>query len=232
MHEVLVVSVSRPLFAMLSNRNILIICGVAVLFWLVGFLIPTLFCSLEKSGQFGDTFGTVTSLFSGLGFAALIFIMRLQQQAHRNARNEDDIKFLYENISNIISHFNEYEFRDAVGTKALDEFAKYLQIEPADNTQIRATTELLRIIIMTESLEQTLHNNMNNYPRDRFEVLRSRFEFMKIRYVTRLRVNDTNVHEQQRVNSGGIAESVHIRVGILLGNNFRLLFPDEVPSAG
>lgn len=44
--------------------------------------------SIEKAGQFGDSFGVLNSLFSGLAFIALIITIYLQQQDMRDSKKE------------------------------------------------------------------------------------------------------------------------------------------------
>ncbi|MCD4759065.1 MAG: putative phage abortive infection protein [Arcobacteraceae bacterium] len=44
--------------------------------------------SIEKAGQFGDSFGVLNSLFSGLAFIALVITIYLQQQDMRDSKKE------------------------------------------------------------------------------------------------------------------------------------------------
>ena len=47
---------------------------------LIWFIWPISELSLDRSGLFGDSFGVLTSLFSGLAFAGLIITMLLQKE--------------------------------------------------------------------------------------------------------------------------------------------------------
>jgi len=51
-----------------------------VLAWLVNAAFILIFESVEKSAQFGDTFGPINALFSGLAFVGLIYAILLQRQ--------------------------------------------------------------------------------------------------------------------------------------------------------
>jgi hypothetical protein len=62
-----------------------IVVGVWALSW---FGLSILHSDLEKRGQFGDTFGAVNALFSGLAFAILIHTMWLQKEELELQRKE------------------------------------------------------------------------------------------------------------------------------------------------
>lgn len=83
--------------------------GVLALWFGMGFLVPYfIFPKWEYSGQFGDGFGSVSSLFSGIGFIAVAYTVLLQVQANRAQKNQDkfeiniklidDLKFDLENV--------------------------------------------------------------------------------------------------------------------------------------
>lgn len=79
-----------------SNKNestnywplILLSVGVVGLFALSWWWIATTINDLEKQGQFGDQFGAVNALFSGLAFAGLIFTIILQKNELALQRKE------------------------------------------------------------------------------------------------------------------------------------------------
>jgi len=59
----------------------------ATWFWLPGILAVEL-TSLTERGQFGDSYGAVTSLFTGLAFAGLLFTILLQQREIKLQRQD------------------------------------------------------------------------------------------------------------------------------------------------
>lgn len=65
---------------------IVIIC--TYLITLIYLTYPISQYSIEKAGQLGDSFGILNSLFSGLGFIALVLTIYLQQQDFRNSKKE------------------------------------------------------------------------------------------------------------------------------------------------
>ena len=49
---------------------------------------PTCVLSIEKAGQFGDSFGVVTSLFSGLAFSGILITLYLQREEIKRSERE------------------------------------------------------------------------------------------------------------------------------------------------
>jgi hypothetical protein len=63
--------------------------GVGLTVWLLSVIfIGTWANSWEKSGQFGDTFGAVNALFSGLALAGVVYAIFLQRKERRLQREE------------------------------------------------------------------------------------------------------------------------------------------------
>jgi uncharacterized membrane protein len=57
--------------------------------WLVSiFIIPFFYSELTKRGSFGDSFGVINSLFSGLAFAGIIYTILLQRKELKLQREE------------------------------------------------------------------------------------------------------------------------------------------------
>ena len=65
----------------------LIAAVVALWVWLPDKLAPHL-TSPQERGVFGDSYGAVTSLFTGLGFAGLVFTILLQQREIKLQRDD------------------------------------------------------------------------------------------------------------------------------------------------
>ncbi len=66
---------------------VLIVAVVAIWVWLPEKLAPHL-TSPQDRGVFGDSYGAVTSLFTGLGFAGLVFTILLQQREIKLQRDD------------------------------------------------------------------------------------------------------------------------------------------------
>lgn len=58
----------------------LIFSGVVILWIMSLILIPLLYCKIAERGQFGDSFGAVNALFSGLAFGGVICAILLQKR--------------------------------------------------------------------------------------------------------------------------------------------------------
>jgi len=66
----------------MNNRNLLALMVVAIIIvWLIsGFMTLFFIDNWQDRGTFGDMFGAVNALFSGLAFAGLIYAVVLQKQ--------------------------------------------------------------------------------------------------------------------------------------------------------
>lgn len=51
-----------------------------VVLWLLSALVTVLFGDITKAGSFGDSFGTINALFSGIALALAVYSMILQQR--------------------------------------------------------------------------------------------------------------------------------------------------------
>ena len=60
-----------------------------IIIWIIsGIIVWLIFNNWEKSAAFGDTFGFINSLFSGLALAAIIFTIHLQKNELALQRKE------------------------------------------------------------------------------------------------------------------------------------------------
>lgn len=73
-----------------TNYTLLVVFSVVVILLYLGswFLIDYFYACPERRGQFGDQFGAVNALFSGLAFAGLIFTIILQKNELALQRKE------------------------------------------------------------------------------------------------------------------------------------------------
>jgi hypothetical protein len=76
-----------------NYRPLIIVCTLVVVLWASsGLILVTLYGGLPDSpGTFGDMFGTVNSLFSGLAFVGLIYTI-LQQREELDLTRQEFIK--------------------------------------------------------------------------------------------------------------------------------------------
>ena len=84
---------------------------------LIGFSWPISEFSISKSGQFGDSFGILNSLFSGLAFISLIITIRIQQKEMQDTKDS----ILTQNFEN--SFFKLFENHN----KLLPDVIKYIE---------------------------------------------------------------------------------------------------------
>lgn len=81
----------EPLHMRFPNSNSLLISLVLLvaILWVISWLLlTTLIPTPSERGQFGDMFGSVNALFSGLAFAGLIFTIHLQREELAMQREE------------------------------------------------------------------------------------------------------------------------------------------------
>lgn len=73
-----------------TNYTLLVVFSVVVVLLYLGswLLIDHFYACPERQGQFGDKFGAVNALFSGLAFAGLIFTIILQKNELALQRKE------------------------------------------------------------------------------------------------------------------------------------------------
>lgn len=68
---------------------LIILMIVVFILWLASiFILAPVFVNLEERAQFGDSFGMINSLFSGLAFAGIIYTILLQRKELSLQRNE------------------------------------------------------------------------------------------------------------------------------------------------
>lgn len=72
-----------------SFKPLYLLFGVVVIVWVLFQFLPYCnFSGWEQRGQFGDSFGAVNSLFSGLAFAGIIYTIVLQRNELELQRQE------------------------------------------------------------------------------------------------------------------------------------------------
>ena len=73
-----------------SNYRTIAICVsiITIIIWALSFLLFTTNWDKEERGTFGDMFGAVNALFSGLAFAGLIVTLIMQHEELGLQRNE------------------------------------------------------------------------------------------------------------------------------------------------
>ena len=94
------------------------VCIILIIFFLFWFGIDHFISDLQERGTFGDKFGAVYSLFSGLAFAGLIYTIYLQQEELRLQREE----------------LRQTREEMARQTREFDEQNRTLQIQRFENT--------------------------------------------------------------------------------------------------
>lgn len=82
--------------------------------------------TIEKAGQFGDSFGVITCLFSGLAFSGVLVTLFLQRQANKNSQIEHNQNIKLTALSALLSVYNE------LATTKETEFLKFVTTSSAN----------------------------------------------------------------------------------------------------
>ncbi len=107
-----------------SNGSRLWFLG-AFLLWLASYFVIRFIFKLEKgdAGTFGDQFGAINALFTGLSFAGIIITLRLQQEELSAQRREfmtnRATNQLYQQVVLINTAFNSLKYYDLFGNASV-----------------------------------------------------------------------------------------------------------------
>lgn len=72
-----------------GNYQLYMLFAIVLIFWLLSiFFIFWLFSDSSQRGEFGDMFGAINSLFSGLALAGIIYTVLLQREELNETRQE------------------------------------------------------------------------------------------------------------------------------------------------
>ena len=152
----------------------------AIWYWLPDILTDRIL-TLAERGQFGDSYGAVTSLFTGLAFAGLIFTILLQQR---------DIKLQRQDF---VAQLNEMERsrKEAERQSKLQE--QQLQLQQQTFEKVQLQTIALDLMRSVERLETSIDNTLKetkiglNFPDineqyavDAYHILTNIFETPRI----------------------------------------------------
>lgn len=69
-------------------KTLYILLGLVFIIWTTSYILIFLFIEKDRHGTFGDTFGAINSLFSGLAFAGIIYTILLQRKELELQRQE------------------------------------------------------------------------------------------------------------------------------------------------
>lgn len=107
----------------LNIKGTLVICSVLmviiVLWYLVGALMPLYLNSLEHSALFGDSFGSVNSLFSGIGIVGITYTLYLQVQAGIEQKRKDEFQLYLKLIDDIRNDLNSLRYNTLEGINVI-----------------------------------------------------------------------------------------------------------------
>jgi hypothetical protein len=118
---------------MLQRSTILIIIAVVIVIgaWFWGFYLPRFFPGgLKDSGVFGDGFGSINALFSGLGFAGLVYTIILQISAGKDQAAQHKFDVSLKLVDDVKNDLKLTPFTSKIGIEAIIAFYKLIEKDP------------------------------------------------------------------------------------------------------
>lgn len=89
--------------------------------------------SIEKAGQFGDSFGIINTLFSGLAFIALVITIYLQQQEIKESIKQKDEEI----IRNKEKHLFYFKYNIEFFEKEIEKYKNIFPSSPSEISDIK-----------------------------------------------------------------------------------------------
>jgi hypothetical protein len=110
--------------------TLLIIVVLVLAFWFIlGVLVPIyIFPNLDESGKFGDGFGSVNALFSGMGFIALSYTIYLQLRFREEQKGEEMFQLYIKLYDDIKKGLDQLTFLSKTGVAAYAELHHRVEI--------------------------------------------------------------------------------------------------------
>jgi hypothetical protein len=98
-----------------------IAAGILILWFGLGFILPVVMFKngWEGGGTFGDSFGSVNALFSGLGFFALSYTIYLQIKNSQEQKHQEHFGLYLKLIDEIKQDLNNVEYNGLKGMNGL-----------------------------------------------------------------------------------------------------------------
>jgi hypothetical protein len=155
-----------------------IIASIVLILWLIlGFLIPYYFGSLEISGQFGDGFGAVNSLFTGFGFVGLIYTIILQMRSLSIQREQELFSLHMKLIDDAKEDFQKVQWKNFQGASCIQELVEIIGNDfknIKDGELNMLLSYLLSCILQFDHLRRTMLKYEQDENFENFNVMASR----------------------------------------------------------
>ncbi len=157
---------------------------VSLLWFILGFIVPLILGSLNSSGLFGDTFGSVNALFSGLGFTALIYTILLQLQAISDSKRQERFKFLYSILNDIKADFENIRIDNLNGVDCYQYIKKLIHKGIYGHPKLdNKYSYIITCIVQLDDFICLLKDNEKELTTDEYALLKIRVRLMYINYI-------------------------------------------------
>lgn len=198
----------------MKNNIVWVMFGGVIILFLLNFSMIFFVPSENTRGTFGDQFGAVNALFSGLAFTGLIYTIILQRKDLEIQRR--DLKLQREEIA-----LNRKEMEEQ--TAEFEEQNETLKIQRFENTFFNMLSQFQEVVNSLSAQYGRGSEIRNAYGR---EFFKASFESMIVRI-------DLSSEEKSRIVHGGIRNTIKVKglegymgadVPSYLDHYFRLLY--------
>jgi purine-cytosine permease-like protein len=101
---------------------------VIILLWFsMGFLFPLLFEDLSQSGNFGDGFGAINALFSGIGTWAIAYTIYIQIQGRKKEKKNRQFELHLKLVDDIKEDLDRVDIVGSRGINGMNELKKFVK---------------------------------------------------------------------------------------------------------
>jgi hypothetical protein len=166
---------------------------ILIIWFSVGFFLPLMFNDFQKSGQFGDGFGVVNSLFAGLGALGLIFTISSQVETARNQQQLDKFNLSLKLVDDIKSDLQHITFTvpsgSYTGLVAIDKLKELLAtktyIEYSENfTGLRFSSLFTYLVAVVHQIKGILEYNEKHLKRmEESKILKDKLTLMFVTFL-------------------------------------------------
>jgi hypothetical protein len=159
-----------------------IACSVLLLWFIFGFILPyfMFYAPPANGGEFGDAFGSITSLFTGIGFIAISYTIMLQIQANRDQKKDQKFTLYNDLFNEIKNELYNLEWGTSKGVNCVNAIAQSIKqnstrIENREIDHLLAhigsTYEFLRIWIELIVYDRYLTKSQVHILQQKFDIM-------------------------------------------------------------
>jgi len=137
------------------TKNFLLLVAIVIALW-IGFFASVVlypgFSGWEQRGQFGDTFGAINSLFSGLALAGLVYTVFLQQKQLK--LQQEELRITNQELARNADAQESFASSSAGGQILLAHVLALAALSDSDKQTEKSTVLKARLLEVLEKIEK------------------------------------------------------------------------------